>query len=519
MTRLESRAVVDRLRAMLADPVATDALRRVLDAFESVGYPRDVVCQWAIPVMDANDLIEALHRAQSQKILEVGTFVGTSALLMLLCCPHAEVHSIDPNFPLSVEFDAMNCNHRAADLARRTQDIAAAAAELLGVRDRLHLHEGGFSTDATFAGRVATTKSIGAEIIARHGPFDAAFIDGLHFEQAVRSDLRLAASGLRPSAPIILHDCIGYWGSSVRRAIGRFLEETPQYSLSHAPYADLYRSVATLSCDPNSCSRVAMRPFQERLSKACEGNEARLPELIARALSTQLPPLCVESRDAESGVFAAAFASSAGAPRLVVAIDTLDQTSHDELDRTIQRLAFNTDAMVLGLTPPGEECAASMHSRPLASSVAALDRAGFDSFDVIVPFLEPFTYALGHGCVLPVRTSFLSTTMLAIRRGSALATVAAENGFDRVSPTDARRIDATRTQRMHDLSSLARFRANCESLTQSAANANAAAQSIAQPSDARSAHTVSLESRLQHMLDWRIHIGRHHFWRRRDAKI
>ena len=86
LTRFESRAVVDRLRAMLADPVATDALRRVLDAFESVGYPRDVVGQWAIPAMDANDLIEALHRAQSQKILEVGTFVGTSALLMLLCC-------------------------------------------------------------------------------------------------------------------------------------------------------------------------------------------------------------------------------------------------------------------------------------------------------------------------------------------------------------------------------------------------------------------------------------------------
>jgi hypothetical protein len=29
----------------------------------------------------------------------------------------------------------------------------------------------------------------------------------------------------------------------------------------------------------------------------------------------------------------------------------------------------------------------------------------------------------------------------------------------------------------------------------------------------------SLRARLQHMLDWRVHVGRHHFWRRTDARI
>jgi hypothetical protein len=28
-----------------------------------------------------------------------------------------------------------------------------------------------------------------------------------------------------------------------------------------------------------------------------------------------------------------------------------------------------------------------------------------------------------------------------------------------------------------------------------------------------------LTRRLQHMLDWRVHIGRHHFWRRPNAKV
>ena len=173
---------------MLAEVDATDALSRVLAAFESLGYPRAVVEQWSIPAADAADLVAELRAtsarlpgSQPLRILEVGTFVGTSALLMLLALPGCEVHTVDPNLPLDVEFAAMNCGERGANLARRTHEVAALAAERLGVRDRLHLHQGGFSTEATFAGRSATVPAIGSAVIDAvldaGGPFDAAFID------------------------------------------------------------------------------------------------------------------------------------------------------------------------------------------------------------------------------------------------------------------------------------------------------------------------------------------------------
>ncbi|MGA1223291.1 MAG: class I SAM-dependent methyltransferase [Phycisphaerales bacterium] len=524
---------------MLAEVDAADALRRVLDAFESLGYPRAVVEQWSIPAADATDLVAALRGPHPtagtapRRILEVGTFVGTSALLMLLALPDAEVHTVDPNLPLEVEFNAMNCETGRADLARRTQEVAAAAAERLGVRDRLHLHQGGFSTDATFAGRDAVVPAIGAEVLAAHGPFDAAFIDGLHFEQAVLSDLVLAARGIREAAPIVLHDAIGYWGAPVRRAISRFLETEPSFALTHPPYDDLYRSIAVLSRE----SAADGNDFGSRAHRAFGSSADRLAALLARAIATQLPPVHAVDHG-EAARVAPHLTGDGNAPLLVVALDALDRTPHAALDETLRALASPTpaitpaatpatanpspqaDAMLLGLTPPGESGAACTHSRPLATTVAALDRVGFDAFDAVIPFLEPFSYPLGAGCVLPTRTSFLSISVIAIRRGTPLHAAAIARGLDPLDARSARSIESARTQRTHDRASLARFRAEHAELN-ARIDALAAQATTARDSAQQSLlHEVeSLRTRLQHMLDWRIHIGRHHFWRRPGARL
>lgn len=548
---------------MLAEVDATDALSRVLAAFESLGYPRAVVEQWSIPAADAADLVAELRAtsarlpgSQPLRILEVGTFVGTSALLMLLALPGCEVHTVDPNLPLDVEFAAMNCGERGANLARRTHEVAALAAERLGVRDRLHLHQGGFSTEATFAGRSATVPAIGSAVIDAvldaGGPFDAAFIDGLHFEQAVLSDLVLAARGLHADAPIILHDAIGYWGAPVRRAVSRFLEQSPGYSFSHPPYAALYRSIAVLSRAP----RLEDQEYDTRARTAFGSAADRLPGLLARALATQLPAHTLHACDApscavvaaagvdsgldsgavsgadsggvpgtNSGADARADVQSAATPRstpvrIGIALDTLDAVAAADLDATLAALVQNHDALLLGLTPPGESGAARPHSRPLAPTVAALDRLGFDAFDAIVPFLEPFSYPLGAHCVLPTRTSFLATSVLAARRGTAVHAHLCAHALDPISPGAARAIESARTQRTHDRASLARFRAEHAEL-----NDRARALSLQAESSRDTRHAAllaeidSLRARLQHMLDWRVHVGRHHFWRRTDARI
>lgn len=521
---------------MLAEVDATEALSRVLAAFEALGYPRAVVEQWSIPAADAADLVSELRATRARlpetrplRILEVGTFVGTSALLMLLTLPDCEVHSVDPNLALDVEFSAMNCGERGADLARRTQEVAALAAERLGVRARLHLHQGGFSTEATFAGRATTAPAIGSAVIDAHGPFDAAFVDGLHFEQAVLSDLELAARGLQADAPIILHDAIGYWGAPVRRAVSRFLEQSPAYSFSHPPYAALYRSIAVLARAP----RLECAGFDVRAHAAFGPAADRLPELLARALSTQLPahpPLhacdapsraVVAAADHHSGVHSSA---PSGATRpgvsIGIALDTLDAVPSEDLDGTLALLVRDHDALLLGLTPPGEAGAALPYSRPLAATVAALDRLGLDAFDAIVPFLEPFSYPLGAHCVLPARTGFLATSILAVRRGTTLHAHLCAHALDPIEPAAARAIESARTQRTHDRASLARFRAEHTEL-----NDRVHALSLHADSARDTRHAAllgeidALRNRLQHMLDWRIHVGRLHFWRRPGARV
>ena len=74
--------------------------------------------------------------------------------------------------------------------------------------------------------------------------------------------------------------------------------------------------------------------------------------------------------------------------------------------------------------------------------------------------------------------------------------------------------------RTHDRASLARFRAEHAELN-ARIDALAAQATTARDSAQQSLlHEVeSLRTRLQHMLDWRIHIGRHHFWRRPGARL
>lgn len=519
---------------MLADTHAQDshaaaathaaaALDSVLAAFASLGYPREVVTQWSIPATDAADLVAGLRAAlegnPAPRILEVGTFVGTSALVMLLAIPGAVVHTVDPDFPLEVEFDAMHCGFRDANLARTTHEIAAAAAELLGVRDRLVLHRGGFATEATFAGRSATVPAIGSRLAAEHGPFDAAFVDGLHFEDAVLADARLAAASVKPGAPVLFHDAIGYWGSCVRRALARFLEDAPAFALSHAPFAALDRSVACLST-----AAPAAEPPAARLAH-CFGSAApRVAGHIARAITTQFGPLAAEpadefSRDAAEALAETPRGTRAALPALI-ALGSLDEATPPGAD-PLAALAARADLLVLGLTPPGERTAAGPRSRPLAARVRELDALGFDAYDAIHPFLEPFSHALGGSCVLPRATTFLATSLVAVRRGSAAA-ARVPASLAPITPAHARTIEDARTQTLHSALVLAHFRERYERAHGDLAAAGTRIADLDHRLSALSAESAqlpNLRARLQHMLDWRIHVGRHHFWRRPGARI
>lgn len=474
--------------------------RRELDAilgvFESLGFPREVVTQWSLPETDVADLWRLAEESGARRVLEVGSFVGTSAFLMARALPDARIHSIDPNLPLEVEFSAMGSSERGADLGRRTLEIARESARRLGLGERVQFHEGGFAVGATFALNDVEIPVIGPAVCAEHGPFDFAFVDGLHFEDAVVADAELALGAMRDGGTVAFHDAIGYWGSHVRRAIHRVLERERGLCFTHAPYAALYRGIGTLS------SRGRATPDLATRLEACFGDARVLAEHLARLLRARFPGARFDPRDELASAIAARLPAphAPDAPRVVLAFDAIDGVPPSEQATALAGLLDGAAAAVLGFSPPGEELAAPAWSRPLATRVAQLDAAGFVATDSIYRFLEPYTHPYGGPTALARRTSALLDTVVATRRGRDLADAP-------LNCEAARALTDMRLQLLYGTRAFDAMRTARDSAQWSHAELDRRHQALA----AEHARTGAM---LAHWTAWRIHLGRFHFWRR-----
>ena len=94
---------------------------KILNAYVELGYSSDLIGQWALPRRDAEKLLREFVLLKPANVLEVGTFVGVSTLLMAANLHTGGViHTIDPNFPLEIELAAMNTKHGREDLTLPT---------------------------------------------------------------------------------------------------------------------------------------------------------------------------------------------------------------------------------------------------------------------------------------------------------------------------------------------------------------------------------------------------------------
>jgi len=457
-------------------------LSRILGVFESLGYPRGVVTQWSLPAEDSADLWRICETSRARRILEVGSFVGTSAFLMATALPDCTVDSVDPNLPLEVEFAAMGSADRNADLARRTLEIARASASRLGVSERVRFHEGGFAVGDTIALSDVPVPVIGPALCAARGPFDLVFVDGLHFEEAVVADLRLALHALAPHGTIAMHDAIGYWGSHVRRAVHRVLEENPGLVFRHAPYVDLMRGIGTLSRTAPPATEL-----EPRLTAAF-GDLSVLASHLARLLRARLPGVRVDGCDAVASSIARCMPpAAADAPRLLVAAEPVDSLDAHEQEPALGAMLADRDAALLGFSPPGEENAAAPWAQPLSTRVRQLDRLGFDAYDLIYPFLEPYTHPFGGPTALSRRTSAMMDAVVAVRRSGRLASALGDS--TRLDPARARAISELRLQILFSSRNFEAMRRRYDA-------------------------THASLHRLAEWPKWRIHVGKYHFWRR-----
>ena len=452
----------------------------IIGAYEGLGWPRAVIGQWVLPENDASDLVAHVVAQRPQRVLEVGTFVGVSTHLIAANLRQPfEISTVDPNLPLRIEMMSMGSKLGAVDSDRKTQVISREVSERLGFANCISYIEGGFSSVDTFSShRVpdgAEINVVGPKVCEQRGPFDLVFIDGLHYASTVMSDLALAAAHLAPGGRILLHDCIGMWGSNVRRAVFDFLERNGDFAFQHERFSELYRSIGVLY------RRSEQPSLNTRFRHAHE--LADLPTTFLRSLSAAILSVLsprsllevrlgtdsiglhlsgahgvhVDSVDAMSDVNdeAAVTAGSEVIARIgnleerydaAVLVGIADFLSDAEFTDLAAKITELTDTVVLLATPPGEVGSAGVHSRPLRSLVTLLDSVGFDVYDAPLLELEPTQFAFIPEPIELVPTTTYMNTVLAVRRGARVPEGAALIALDGGAVS---RVEDLALQRLH----------------------------------------------------------------------
>jgi predicted O-methyltransferase YrrM len=396
--------------------------KTVLSAYADLGYPTEIVNTWAIGPHDAPDLMAIAESVQPAKILEVGTYVGVSTMLLALTCPNAHIFTVDPDLPLEIEMGATGSSVANVDSSATTHAIARAAAEKLGVADRITFVKGGYAVRETFSSTLtssgAKARLAGPKLCKDEGPFDFVFIDGLHTSEAVAADLQLSSSHLTPSGIMALHDCVGFWGANVRAGVLEFIRRNPSYRFMHPPYADLWRGVGVVAKGDSKAidrshfaapmteadnSDALRATFSTLLSTTFGGRDVLEVSVGVPMLKTVAAPgrhvsvrvlggRGARNLNAELDKILSQF-DKLDAPVLFSA-DLLDFSPPELTQNLLAAVAHRKGELMLAVTPPGEEKIAGPESRPVSWLVDMVRAHRFAAYGLPQLDLEPARYSL-----------------------------------------------------------------------------------------------------------------------------
>ena len=219
-----------------------DARLLALAFLEQEGLNREFVENASLKPDDADILVSFCGSNTPKMILEIGTFVGVSSVVLGLCFPESKIVCIDPGLPTGLMNGLCVKQFDIPNYTRTMLEFVEAGLVNAGVRDRFQLHQGFFSCCfphpddrqqvIDYGINLDDYSTIGREVCEEYGPFDAIFLDADHRTEAVFQDLLLLHSYLTPEGAIVLHDMgEDFWGTQVREAVDRFLTEHPQFRL------------------------------------------------------------------------------------------------------------------------------------------------------------------------------------------------------------------------------------------------------------------------------------------------
>src|SRR5215211_1187721 len=196
--------------------------------------PRHYIDQWSISKLDALTVGYFLgYLSRKIVVLDIGTFIGSSAFYFASVPEVHEVISVDPNPTLSEEYnktlegiDTIK-DFRLLQHLRVLEVAQAALAKFPHQEEKIQLREGivGASQVSMQGDLVHNPQKLRVPVPTDLGEAQlVAFVDGLHTKEAVRADLE-AIFEQNSDAIAIVHDCQygNGWGPSVRAGIASFV--------------------------------------------------------------------------------------------------------------------------------------------------------------------------------------------------------------------------------------------------------------------------------------------------------
>lgn len=217
------------------------AFNNIFQLYSEFGFDVDILRKWSIDENDWNILRSDIQERQPRIILEIGTFVGVSSLLMSsVVGEYQTIYSIDPNLSIEDEIFAVGDTMMGSSRKGRSLDIARMVRDKCQFGKNIHFLEGCLDYDMSYSGAHGFKKHL-SYFLAESVVFDLIFIDGLHFADAVLSDLSSSEKILSRDGVLFLHDGKGRWAEEVLFGICKFLEKNNNYEVNRFPDSSLVR--------------------------------------------------------------------------------------------------------------------------------------------------------------------------------------------------------------------------------------------------------------------------------------
>ena len=223
-------------------------------------------------ILTINEVLQGENRVFN-KVLEVGSYVGISSILLSLMTSAEKIICVDPNF--SVDSDLASgkslgkrSRHYFEILKKSMNDSSIEKIE------RYDSYYSCYPAQESIKFHIKKNPNLFEIPIFNNESldcFDLCFIDGDHFSQSVYSDLTKAKTMLSKNGIIILHDMEGNWGKQVLTGINQFLSENEEFYLEKIGNVGKVKALESMQLSVEDATNEDIEALAEKLVKYDKG--------------------------------------------------------------------------------------------------------------------------------------------------------------------------------------------------------------------------------------------------------